>query len=95
MPDLRRAFESAGFRDVRTILSSGNVVFSAGAAADAVLQRKAEAAMLRQLGHAFLTIVRASDGLAEILASDPYRAFRLDPTAKRVVTFLRDKPRSQ
>jgi len=50
---------------------------------------------LRQLGHAFLTIVRSSDPLAEILASDAYRAFRLDPAAKRVVTFLRDKPRSQ
>ena len=90
MPDLRRAFESAGFADVRTMLSSGNVVFSAGAAAEAVLQRKAEAAMLQQLGHAFLTIVRPSDALAEILASDPYRAFRLDPGAKRVVTFLRE-----
>ena len=95
MPDLRRAFESAGFADVRTVLSSGNVVFSAGSATEAVLQRKAEAAMLQQLGHAFLTIVRPSDALAEILASDPYRAFRLDPGAKRVVTFLRDKPRSQ
>ncbi|TLZ71765.1 MAG: DUF1697 domain-containing protein [Methanobacteriota archaeon] len=62
MPDLRRAFESAGFADVRTVLSSGNVVFSAGSATEAVL---------------------------------PYRAFRLDPGAKRVVTFLRDKPRSQ
>ena len=86
MPDLRRAFESAGFADVRTVLSSGNVVFSAGSATEAVLQ---------QLGHAFLPIVRPSDALAEILASDPYRAFRLDPGAKRVVTFLRDKPRSQ
>ena len=28
MPELRRCFENAGFRDVRTLLSSGNVVFS-------------------------------------------------------------------
>src|SRR5258707_3906639 len=29
MPDLKRAFEAAGFTDVRTVLASGNVVFSA------------------------------------------------------------------
>src|SRR5690349_4890963 len=27
MPDLKRAFERAGFTDVKTILGSGNVVF--------------------------------------------------------------------
>ncbi len=63
MPELKKAFESAGFTDVKTILSSGNVVFSARDA-------------------------------RELLASDPYRAFRLEPDAKRIVTFLRAKPAS-
>jgi uncharacterized protein (DUF1697 family) len=27
MPELRRAFEAAGFSDVKTVLSSGNVVW--------------------------------------------------------------------
>lgn len=94
MADLKQAFESAGFTDVKTVLSSGNVVFSARArgAAEASLQRKAEAAMLEGLGHAFLTIVRSIDALRELLASDPYGGFRLQPKAKRIVTFLRDKP---
>jgi uncharacterized protein (DUF1697 family) len=29
MPELKRAFEAAGFSDVKAVLSSGNVVFSA------------------------------------------------------------------
>ena len=29
MPELKKAFEAAGFADVKTVLSSGNVVFSA------------------------------------------------------------------
>ena len=94
MPELKGAFEAAGFRDVKTVLASGNVVFDARRAPETSLQRKAEAAMVRRLGQAFLTIVRPVDALREMLASDPYRAFRLDPAAKRVVTFLRDKPRS-
>lgn len=37
---------------------------------------------------------RAEEGLRvrDLLASDPYKAFRLDSSAKRIVTFLRHEP---
>lgn len=92
MPELKHAFETAGFADVRTVLSSGNVVFSAAAASEAALERKAEAALRRHLGSAFPTIVRSIEALRRMLASDPYEEFRLRPGAKRVVTFLRGRP---
>src|SRR3989441_6090277 len=95
MPDLKKAFEAAGFTDVKTILGSGNVVFSARAASEASLERRAEAAMTERLGRTFLTIIRPIEALRELLASDPYRAFRLAPGAKRVVTFLRRRPTSR
>jgi uncharacterized protein (DUF1697 family) len=95
MPELVRCFEAAGFDDVKTILSSGNVVFSARAAPATSLERRAEAAMEKRLGRAFLTIVRSVDLLRSMLAADPYRAFRLDRQAKRVVTFLRHEPKSK
>jgi uncharacterized protein (DUF1697 family) len=94
MPELKRAFEKAGFTDVKTVLSSGNVVFSAPAAPEAALERKAEAAMEKHLGRTFLTIVRPVDALRKLLASDPYEPFRLAAGSKRVVTFLRGKPRT-
>jgi len=90
MPALKAAFEAAGFTEVKTLLASGNVVFSARTASIASLQSKAEAAMLDRLGKAFLTIVRPVDALREIVASDPYKAFRLSPGSKRIVTFLRE-----
>jgi uncharacterized protein (DUF1697 family) len=95
MPQLKSAFEAAGFTDVRTVLSSGNVVFSATRASESSLQRKAEAAMMKRLGHDFLTIVRPIDALREMLASDPYEAFGLARGAKRIVTFLRGDPSSR
>src|SRR5205814_6861573 len=94
MPALRAAFENAGFAEVKTVLSSGNVVFSAPAAPEAALERRAEAAMEAHLGRRFLTIVRPIDALNQMLASDPYAAFRLKPGAKRIVTFLRGNPRA-
>jgi uncharacterized protein (DUF1697 family) len=90
MPELKKAFEAAGFEEAKTVLSSGNVVFSARAASNAALQRKAEAAMEKRLGHSFLTIVRPVDMLRELLASDPYTSFGLPANAKRIVTFLRE-----
>jgi uncharacterized protein (DUF1697 family) len=93
MPELKKAFEAAGFTEVKTVLSSGNVVFSARAAPEATLERKAEAAMKKRLGTAFPTIVRRLEALQRMLASDPYAGFRLKPGAKRVVTFLRGKPK--
>jgi len=92
MPDLRRAFEAAGFTNVRTLLASGNVLFDARTSSEDSLQRKAEAAMTKHLGRSFLTIVRPVEELRGLLESDPYQPFRLKPEAKRIVTFLREQP---
>lgn len=77
MPELKRCFEAAGFTDVKTVLSSGNVVFSARAAPEVSLALRAQKAMKVGLGHTFLTIVRPLDALKELLDSEPYRPFRL------------------
>jgi uncharacterized protein (DUF1697 family) len=50
--------------------------------------------MKQRLGQSFLTIVRSLDALHEVLASDPYRGFRVAPAAKRIVTFFRQEPRA-
>lgn len=92
MPELKRAFEAAGFKNVKTLLSSGNVVFEARTQAASTLERKAEAAMEKVLGRSFLTIVRSIDDLHALLAANPYRGEHLAPEAKRVVTFLRTEP---
>ena len=89
MPELKRSFEAAGFTDVKTVLSSGNVIFNSRDASEAALERKAEAAMKKKLGRAFYTIVRSSDALNAMLKADPFSRFRLPKNAKRVVTFVR------
>jgi len=89
MDALRRCVEEAGFADVRTVLSSGNVAFDARRSAEAALELRLEAAMQAQLGRAFHTIVRASDDLRALLATDPYTAHGIGADARRVVTFMR------
>ena len=89
MPELKRCFEGAGFTEVKTVLSSGNVVFNSRAASEAALEHKAEAAMQKRLGKPFYTVVRSTAALQKMLDADPFSRFRLAKNAKRVVTFMR------
>ncbi len=94
MADLKACFEAAGFSEVSTLLSSGNVVFGAPRAAESTLEQAAESAMKKRLGRVFPVMVRPADGLQALLESDPFAVFRLPPASKRVVTFLREEPRT-
>lgn len=92
MSELREVFGSAGFSDVKTVLTSGNLVFAASTRSAHVVERTAEAAMREHLGKSFLTIARPIDDLVALLEADPFRRFRLSPEAKRIVSFFRRGP---
>ena len=86
MPDLARAFARAGCTDVATVASSGNVVFRAAGPLAQVEQQVAGATT-------FMAFVRPLAELDALLARDPFAPFALPADAKRVVTFLRARPR--
>jgi uncharacterized protein (DUF1697 family) len=95
MSELRKCFEAAGCTNVKTVLGSGNVVFETRSKSQPALERQLEAAMEKDLGRVFATTLRSIDELAALVASDPYKAFRLATDSKRIVTLLHAKPRSR
>jgi len=92
MPELKKAFEKAGFTDVKTLLGSGNVIFDAPKTPIPALEGKVEAAMQKSLGKLFLTIVRPVGELRALIESDPFKGVKLKPDSKKIVTFLRKPP---
>lgn len=88
MADLKACFEQMGFSDVKTILSSGNVVFTGEKTSEPDLAKNIESGMARQLPRSFPVIVRTRDHLLSLLQADPYAEFHITPMEKRVVTFL-------
>ena len=92
MPELKASFESAGFTNVRTVLSSGNVVFDSDREDEAAMEAMAEDAMTRSMGRAFYTIIRTVSELNTLLATDPYAEHGIPSDAKRVVSFFREVP---
>jgi len=92
MPVLAAALEQTGFSEVKTLLSSGNVVFSGRRASDSAIEKKVVSTIEANTGKTFGVIVRSIDELQALIEADPYRAFRLPAGSKRVVTFLRSAP---
>ena len=90
MSELKRSFEASGFTNVRTVLTSGNVVFDADSTEEDQLEHRAEQAMSAILGRSFFTVVRACSDLEALLAADPYAHHGIPGDAKRVVSFLRE-----
>jgi uncharacterized protein (DUF1697 family) len=88
MAALRECLEAAGYADVRTILSSGNVAFSTRASSMAALERRVAADIARGVGREFALTIRSIDDLMSLVDADPFREFAVPPTAKRVVSFL-------
>lgn len=71
MADLRALVEDLGYREVRTLLNSGNVVFTApGVAADKAAAR-IEKALDARLGVASRTLVLTAGEVAAIVAENP------------------------
>ena len=86
-----KAFEALGFRNVRTILASGNVVFDAAGPEKKALARKIEEALEKRWGFAIPVVLRAADELRALDAADPFKGIVVTPETRLYITFLGEK----
>jgi uncharacterized protein (DUF1697 family) len=95
MADLRAQVEALGYRDVRTLLNSGNVVFTAlGVAPSETAARIEEVLAERLRVPARVTVLTAAE-LAAAVAGNPLLAVAADPSRLlvSVLTNPVDRPR--
>jgi uncharacterized protein (DUF1697 family) len=71
MAEVARAFEDAGFANVRTVLASGNVLFESRSGVDAV-RKKAEKALRDGFGYDAWVLAYAIDTIAAISKKYPF-----------------------
>ena len=86
MRDLVAMCEHAGYRNVRTYIASGNVVFSTHAKESAV-KATLEKALHAYAGKPIGVVVRTADELAAVLAGNPFP----DAPPNKVVAIFLDK----
>jgi uncharacterized protein (DUF1697 family) len=95
MQRLGGAFESLGFKDVRTLLASGNVLFRAPAANRARLVRRIEAGLRKTFGDDISVIVRNRDELQALADLNPFKRIQVTPRTRLFITFLPERPRTR
>src|SRR3546814_3580248 len=86
---LRRVFEELGFDAVRTVISSGNVLFESPDRSRTRLESQIEAALHAHLGAPCTTIVRSRRQLERLAALDVFDGHDDAPEARCNVTFLK------
>jgi uncharacterized protein (DUF1697 family) len=92
MDDLVRMAVALGFSDARTVLQTGNLVFTSPRTRGAALERLFEAGSREHLGFATDYHVRSAEELAAVVAANPYRREAESDPSHLLVAFLRDAP---
>jgi uncharacterized protein (DUF1697 family) len=92
MADLRGLLAELGYREVQTLLNSGNVVFSAGREKPSRIAKRIEGAMRDELGvTAAVTVLTAAE-FATVLEENSLGKVAKDP-ARFLVAFCNDAAR--
>ena len=88
---LREVFEGLGFKNVHTVIASGNVVFDSASKSIPALEKKIETELPKKLGFTSTTIIRSREELEALAKKNPFKGVKDEKPNYLVVTFFKDK----
>jgi uncharacterized protein (DUF1697 family) len=91
---LRGVFEKLGFENVKTVISSGNVVFESPSRSMRKLEESIEKALPEELGFKSTTIIRSQGQLQKLVDQNPFKRRQHSQKSSLNVTFLKKKRRT-
>ena len=94
MDELKKAFESLKFKNVKTLIASGNVAFEAPKTDARALSAKIEEKLKKTFGYEIDVILRTAEDLRKMVASNPFKSVKIIPGIKLYVTFPAEKPKT-
>ena len=89
MDALAAAFTAAGFRNVKTYLASGNVIFDSGSSKSDALAKKIEKKLLEVFGHPIPVVIFPVTKLQILIRRDPFKRVRSNSDVMLLATFLK------
>lgn len=89
MDHLASIFEALGFKDVKTFIASGNVIFETQSKDATSLERKIEAHLEKSLGYEVLTFLRTRAEVAATAICSPFPDDPAKDTYSHYVGFLK------
>jgi len=92
MARLRGLFTELGYKNVRTLIASGNVVFDAGSKKPTALEAAIEKHLGKSLGYGVSTFVRTHEEIAAVVDHEPYPRSVIDKAHALWIGFLKEAP---
>ncbi|UCH85124.1 MAG: DUF1697 domain-containing protein [Candidatus Latescibacterota bacterium] len=93
MTDLRRVFEEAGCRNVRTYIQTGNVIFDTPSKNLASRKKEIQNKLNRLFGAEPMLMYRTTRDMERVLTAAPFKNLKNKTDVKLYVSFLAKKPR--
>lgn len=91
MAELKAMFEAMGFKNARTFIQSGNVVFESPAKTEA-LKKKIETGILNSFGFEVHVIIRSQTEMEKIIKDYPFSKVKGHEECKITVGYLESVP---
>ena len=92
MDALRKLFDGMGFKNTKTYIQSGNVVFQSKQAKAQDLEKKIASSILKEFGFEVPVLVKEVTELDIVLKNNPFINKRKEDVTKLHVTFLSAEP---
>src|SRR5579859_2565484 len=86
---LKAFFEGLGFKNVKTVIASGNVIFESDLTKNKLLENIIEKNLPKVLNFNRATIIRSQKYMEELFAKDPFKGKEDLPNSRLNVTFLK------
>ncbi len=92
MEDLRKTLQSLKFKNVATLLASGNAIFETQETDPIELTGIIEKKLEKTFGHEIEVILRSMDQIDSLIASAPFKNIPITKDTRLYITFLKSKP---
>lgn len=92
MQRLKELFDSAGFNNVNTYIQSGNIVFTSPEKNAALLEKKSEDILIKEMNYLSKTFIRNENEIFAVIKDNPFAHVQLSKELVLYYAFLSTEP---
>lgn len=95
MVDLRQEMQNMGFKNVKTLLNSGNVIFKGDSGFEEILEKSIADHLVKIFGFSIPVMVGKDEDVRTLIEIDPFKDVEITPNTRLYVSFLRKLPETK
>ncbi len=88
MDRLKEIFTTLGFKNIKTVIASGNVIFETLETNPKAICKNIESTLHKELGYEVPVLLRTSEEIKKLIAADPFKDIKITPETRLYVSFL-------